>query len=89
MDNYIRVSVPSGISGNFLQGFYAGQDSARKEILKAPTIDAEPVRHGQWVIKKDRSLFWANCSECGYIQFRPYTNYCPNCAAKMDMEREE
>lgn len=59
---------------------------------KAPTVDAEPVRHGRWVQKE----FWPGggtwrCSECGcQVMFMEDTpaaqnmHYCHNCGAKMD-----
>lgn len=70
-------------------------------IAKAPTIDAEPVRHGRW-IRDD--LGRTCCSVCEKLV--PYveeydtdedcggtyeveideTPYCPNCGAKMDLE---
>lgn len=58
-------------------------------IDEAPTIEAEPIRHGQWEL----SPFDGNwtCSKCGNkIRIYPYhndmknMNYCPNCGAKMD-----
>ena len=45
----------------------------------APTVDAEPVRHGHW---EDSSNGWT-CSICNRDVSRDY-NYCPNCGAKMD-----
>lgn len=49
-------------------------------IDDAPTIEAEPVKHGRW-------MYPFYCSECG---FTPYYssdltyNYCPNCGARME-----
>lgn len=66
-------------------------------ILYAPTIDAEPVRHGKW-IEHHKPYTWMgytywSCSECGFecgyekdITIR--TNYCPDCGAKMDEVKE-
>lgn len=54
-------------------------------IEKAPTIEAEPVRHARWDVCEDDYAWWWVCSECGehvYI----YSDYCPNCGAKMDLE---
>jgi len=68
---------------------------AQEEIDNAPTIDAEPVRHGKWITyckTKDSNLLI--CSECkmlfnvgmGRID---ESHYCPNCGARMDAERKE
>ena len=68
----------------------------RRIIKDAPTIEAEPVRHGQWLSDKERFMY---CSECEkrasslilvkdnghWRQEKP--NYCPNCGAKMDERR--
>jgi len=56
-----------------------------------PTIDAEPVRHGKWMEKRETSKFhvrYFECSECRAASYRYQTrmNYCPNCGAKMDRE---
>lgn len=64
-------------------------------IDKCPTIDAEPVRHGQWkytlydrvgTLTTDGDL---TCMDCGGRFFRvigTWYKYCPNCGAKMDLE---
>lgn len=65
------------------------------EINNAPTIEAEPVKHGRWVeavrwIRTDghkKSLRWKRCSNCGFrVKPKFAKNYCPNCGAKMDLE---
>lgn len=57
------------------------------------TIEAEPVRHGRWVMtlyattsKRNRVISNKKfaCSECGYSNGRKQSNYCPNCGCKMD-----
>lgn len=72
------------------------QDMTKAEIAdinNAPTIDAEPVRHGKWDDK--RVAFFRKCSECGATVknnlpdvFLDYDirdlHYCPNCGAKME-----
>lgn len=57
-------------------------------ISIAPTIEAEPVRHGKW---KHVAGMNSKCSECGRyfpvkeFDSRPFDiNFCPNCGAKMD-----
>lgn len=68
-----------------------------------PIVDAEPVRHGEWINKKRWSMGkwhkWLECSECNYQDYNletyeaiPFTgpsNYCPNCGAKMDGKENE
>ena len=58
---------------------------AIRKVKDAPTIEAEPVRHGEWV----ECGFRAKCSVCGGsgsiydAPINPY-KYCPYCGAKMD-----
>lgn len=61
----------------------------------APTVEAEPVKHGHW--KYDNQYHWyrACCSECGYYRVTDIKadrwnewKYCPNCGAKMDEVEE-
>ena len=60
------------------------------DIKNAPTIEAEPVRHGMWVRKEDECTYWYECSECGEEPLRDgwtqrvFSRYCPNCGALMD-----
>lgn len=66
------------------------------EIENAPTVEAEPVRHGRWIGEGDGYSdgypvfdIWY-CSECEYCiddgtddpSLLP--EYCQNCGAKMD-----
>lgn len=51
----------------------------------APTLDYEPVRHGEWIQMVDcitNRKAGYRCSECGLILRKKY-DYC-NCGAKMD-----
>ena len=76
-------------------------DCFAKQIQSAPTIDAEPVRHGRWEMVEDP---WfsdvCKCTACGEEYVLEYVleadtpseygyNYCPNCGAKMDLEDEK
>lgn len=48
----------------------------------APTIDAEPVRHGEWLfVEYSKPDAWY-CSECSVIVAKQ-SFYCPHCGAKM------
>lgn len=50
-------------------------------VENATTIEAEPIRHGQWIVNNPYGI--KCCSECGYGQSIGAENYCPNCGAKM------
>jgi hypothetical protein len=50
-----------------------------KDVRKAPTIEAKPVVHGEWVM---RYTAYA-CSLCGVGAPSPFWNYCPYCGADM------
>lgn len=60
----------------------------------APTVDAEPVKHGKWL--RDGIDKW-RCSVCGtgnnyayeesVIGIKLQDEYCPKCGARMDAEK--
>ena len=56
-------------------------------IWNAPTVDAEPVRHGRWILHRLGDEYF-KCSVCGYQQkayaMSLHFKYCTNCGAKMD-----
>ena len=65
-------------------------------ITAAPTIEAEPVKHGRWALVEYQSSPFGvdreyQCSICGTAtddeDWR--THYCHNCGAKMDLEVSE
>lgn len=65
-----------------------GELSAKKAVRmvsKAPTVDAVPVRHGQWLSREEGAVypFWERytCSVCG--KHADDTEYCPHCGARM------
>lgn len=60
-------------------------DDALSEIDRAPTVDAEPVRHGRWTYLNCFEEGRYQCRECGhFVDAGADMNYCPNCGAKMD-----
>lgn len=66
-----------------------------RHVLKAPTLDYAPVRHGEWTAIDASYWRWLHdgahpvrrikyChDECGKIVITKEP-YCPNCGAKMD-----
>lgn len=73
-----------------------------KDIEKAPTIEAEPVRHGRWeecdwveydghsecVHYPKKARVCTKCRNAFKKEFidNPRVHYCPHCGAKMDGE---
>ena len=67
--------------------------SIRQWIDEAPTIDAEPVRHGKWLHPEEEDEEYhtvsCSCSVCGW-KFNLYEDdidgapYCAVCGAKME-----
>lgn len=47
-----------------------------------PTIEAEPVRHGRWVQRRNGEYHCTNCGREEKFIFQK--NYCPMCGARMD-----
>lgn len=66
------------------------REDALRIVDKAPTIEAEPVKHGHWIGRNDGVIATYQCSNCGdsipqniFIIGCDF-NYCPYCDAKMD-----
>lgn len=65
-----------------------GALSIKSALDEEPTIEAESVRHGRWV-KRGQDIFCSECDEeSGYTWAGAsrYSDYCPNCGARMDLE---
>ena len=57
-------------------------------LAECPTVDAEPVRHGEWETSSERPdcLICSLC-DCAFdmwLHEKKDFKYCPNCGAKMD-----
>ena len=63
------------------------------ELEDEPTIEAEPVRHGEWIDTgiEELDLIYSGykCSYCGFILCGDHTKYCPGCGTKMDKKSPE
>jgi NADH pyrophosphatase NudC (nudix superfamily) len=88
-----KVCVTDDVFG---MGMQTGIEHTINCTKEAPTADVVEVRHAKWVERKEifsdyeGEVEAIGCSECGKSQ-RHYqkTNYCPNCGAKMDKEKDD
>ena len=67
----------------------------QKCIDEAPTIEAEPVKHGRWEVwSRPGDEETGNCSVCKttysteelFMGGTEFPKYCPECGARMDEE---
>ena len=77
MDDYIkRKSVIRLITQR-----YENPEICEREINEIPAADVAPVVHTRWGYDRhgNGECPVCGCDDCGF------TNYCPNCGAKMDL----
>lgn len=77
-------------------GIYAdAYNDLAEDFYRVPAADVEPVRHGVWeeYVEHDEDWGdrrWNKCSLCGsQYSFGYVPLYCPNCGAKMDLEKKD
>ena len=58
----------------------------KEAVQMEPSVDAAPVMHGKWnYIEMYEGHAMGECSNC--LKFRIVDNFCPNCGARMDGDR--
>lgn len=93
-DVFHRMGIREFDSYN--EGRIDGIINAENVVKSAPTIEAEPIRHGHWVDAEIQTFNISEpievCSECDTFFLLKHTGggykYCPECGAKMDEEEE-
>ena len=81
---------PVDIRDQYEVGYHNGMEMAKAMLIAAPTIDAQPVVHGEWEYIDFVSPN-CQCTVCGGLAsfdgdyHSEKTPYCPNCGATMDM----
>ena len=84
IDEVPTVDVESLIAKHEDIGYEKGYRDGYAEAL---TDNAEPVKHGHWVVERDEMVM--HCASCAWV-FEYYGgleevyNFCPHCGAKMD-----
>lgn len=80
------------------QEFMDAIEVAIADIADMPTVDAVEVVHAKWekdpeMCRMNGHIYDYRCSHCHalaekgcYNNHDKFTNYCPNCGAKMDLE---
>lgn len=90
--NYLRKYQFSSIDSIYDEGW---NDAIEFIMKKAPTVDAVEVAHGRWLTWGEKfpktvligvESLGVFCSVCEKHADNK-TNYCPNCGAKMDGEK--
>lgn len=90
MDEILLVSHGGSKNDTICTAEIKNADNQPQTLSTAPTIEAEPVRHGHWE-EIEIELTWCEddvdiiykCSVCGENNIGK-SKYCPNCGAKMD-----
>jgi len=69
-------------------------DDVIERLDVQPTVDAAPIKHGQWIhLDQEESTISGKCSCCEW-EAHYYEDdvadmpYCPNCGARMDLEEQ-
>lgn len=79
LKNYADLVVSKHKDEDFYESLLSAYITMLLELCSI--IDAEPVRHGRWKMRKN----WTHmvCSACSFEVPYDIFNYCPNCGAKM------
>lgn len=78
--DFVKQRIQETMNPNYVYSIVSIQNL----IYEAPTIEAEPVRHGEW-LENDNGTY--SCSKCkSWIpkEQQYYARYCLYCGARMD-----
>lgn len=63
------------------------REAVQQMIEGCPTIDAVPVKRGEWRFVHCATGLRCQCSEClHWVDAGTDRNHCPNCGARMDKD---
>ena len=90
LDDYVFKSASERMDLS-VEYMFGWNDAIHHIKVNAPTVDAEPVRHGKWIDEgyyADNSNYKAwHCSKCNWHMLAyddELFSYCPMCGARMD-----
>lgn len=93
LDLVEREAIKDAIG--FMNLYFLGHGETKSvldSVNEVPSVDAEKVVHGRWVVHScGHGVYannWVECSECGTCG-SPQWKRCPVCEAKMDGERKD
>lgn len=102
MDEYIEREATIKLLRSLGSRDYRREKGTIQEAIKmvsfpeyTPSADVAPVRHGRWILERepDGKPYCFHCSVCDddfhYIGIVTASDYCPNCGAKMDGDKNE
>lgn len=71
-----------------MSGLVEMKAAVLREIENAPTIDAEPVRHGHWenIPGMNNTVFCSECLAAANKELAMKYKGCPFCLARMDAD---
>ena len=102
MDEYIEREATIKLLRSLGSRDYRREKGTIQEAIKmvsfpeyTPSADVAPVRHGRWILERepDGKPYCFHCSVCDddfhHIGIVTASDYCPNCGAKMDGDKNE
>ena len=82
-DALLKKCIEGDGNDKFTEGYNFAVQEISAYITLAPTIGAEPVRHGRWMLNSDENVV---CSQCRHPRQIGAKDFCGKCGADM---REE
>ena len=76
---------------------YSNYSNLWDEVDDMPAADVQPVKHGRWITWDDSGFTKCSCCNSEYYivdlqtvgDSEGFVNFCPNCGARMEREKNE
>lgn len=86
----LKIDTNTATYSDYCNGYCDARQVDIDAIDAAPTIAAEPVRNGRWIVRTTWhgmfGLIHSECSVCNFDRNGDLSAWklCPNCGARMD-----